>query len=144
MKLWLSQHKAIFAICAAVVFVYGVLFALGITCPIKYLTGFSCPGCGMSRASWAMLRLDFSAAAYYHPLCFALPPVALGLIYTYAHKHTRMFQILLWGFVGAMIVVYLWRLFFTESTVVVAVPQDGWIFRSVREVIRAILVPCFE
>ena len=144
MKSRLNRYTAFLGVCAVIVSVYGVLFALGITCPIKYLLGISCPGCGMSRAVWALLRLDFAAAAYYHPLCFALPFVAAGLIYTYIRKQTRLFQILLWGFVGVMIVVYLGRLFFTESRVVVAVPQDGWIFRTARKVIHAILAPCSE
>ena len=144
MKPWLNRYTAFLGVCASIASVYGVLFALGITCPIKHLTGISCPGCGMSRAVWALLRLDFAAAAYYHPLCFALPLVAAGLICSYIRKHLHLFQILLWGFVCAMIVVYLWRLLFTESPIVVAAPQDGWIFRTAREGIRTILPHGFE
>lgn len=60
-----------------VVGVYALLFALGITCPIKYVTGVSCPGCGMTRACLAMLRLDPGAALHYHPLVW-LPPIVLA------------------------------------------------------------------
>lgn len=35
---------------AVVVLLYLVLEGFGITCPIKFLTGISCAGCGMSRA----------------------------------------------------------------------------------------------
>lgn len=35
---------------AVVVLLYLILEGFGITCPIKFLTGISCAGCGMSRA----------------------------------------------------------------------------------------------
>ncbi len=132
MKHWYCEHKALIRACAAVVAVYAVLFALGITCPIKYVTGISCPGCGMSRATWAMLRLDLAAAVYYHPLCFAMPPVALGMIYTYATHRRRAFSALLFGTAGAMIAVYLYRLIFLEQGVVVAELESGLISRAIR------------
>ena len=40
----------------AVALFYGALQLAGITCPIKYITGISCPGCGMTRA-WLSLIL---------------------------------------------------------------------------------------
>ena len=40
----------------------------GIGCPIRWFTGISCPGCGMSRAFISLLRLDFAAAFRYHPM----------------------------------------------------------------------------
>ena len=132
MKHWFRRHKAFLSSCAAVIAVYAGLFALGITCPIKYVTGNSCPGCGMSRATWAMLRLDFAAAVYYHPLCFAIPPVAIGMMYTYATHRRRAFSAILFGMAGAMIAVYLYRLFFLEQGVVVADLGSGLIARAIR------------
>ncbi|MDE7047571.1 MAG: DUF2752 domain-containing protein, partial [Lachnospiraceae bacterium] len=35
---------------AAVLMVYGLFTVLGIGCPIKFITGISCMGCGMTRA----------------------------------------------------------------------------------------------
>ncbi len=66
------------AAAAVIIGTYGALFLLGITCPIKFLTGVSCPGCGMTRAWLALLRLDFFSALAFHPL-FWLPPLALGM-----------------------------------------------------------------
>ena len=43
----------------AVAGLYAVMEAVGITCPIKFLTGISCMGCGMSRAWMAVLRHVF-------------------------------------------------------------------------------------
>ena len=64
---------------AAVVLLYLVLEGFGITCPIKFLTGISCAGCGMSRAWIAVFHLDFARAFYFHPLFFT-PPVILLVI----------------------------------------------------------------
>ncbi len=50
-------------------------------CPMAGLLGIPCPGCGLSRATLAALRGDFSEAYHYHPLVFVLVPVcglALG------------------------------------------------------------------
>ena len=34
---------------AAVVVLYVILESFGVTCPIKYITGISCAGCGCTR-----------------------------------------------------------------------------------------------
>ena len=139
MRHWYRKHKAYIGVCAAVVAVFALLFALGISCPIKYVTGVSCPGCGMSRATWAILRLDFSAAVYYHPLCFAMPLVAAGLIFTHATRRHRAFSAILFGIAAAMIAVYLYRLHFLEQDVVVADVGSGLVARIFRT-----LRKCFE
>ncbi|MEV6931312.1 DUF2752 domain-containing protein [Dactylosporangium sp. NPDC051485] len=47
------------------------------TCIVKLLTGFDCPGCGGTRASWYLLHGDIPAAAHHHaPLVFAAPFLA--------------------------------------------------------------------
>lgn len=51
---------------AVVVLLYLVLEGFGITCPIKFLTGISCAGCGMSRAWIAVFHLDLARAFYFH------------------------------------------------------------------------------
>jgi hypothetical protein len=49
-------------------------------CPFKMLTGFPCPGCGMTRACWCLLKLDFAGAFYYHPLSFLLASVVIFVV----------------------------------------------------------------
>lgn len=51
---------------AVVVLLYLILEGFGITCPIKFLTGISCAGCGMSRAWIAVFYLYFARAFYFH------------------------------------------------------------------------------
>lgn len=60
------------------------LFLTG--CPVHRLTGLPCPGCGMSRALFCLVKLDFAGAWYYHPLVFFLPLPLLYLIHRRAWK----------------------------------------------------------
>lgn len=53
--------------------VWLALYLLDIGCVFRLLTGIPCPGCGMTRAWLAALRLDFAAAFAYHPLFWAVP-----------------------------------------------------------------------
>lgn len=40
-------------------------------CPLVVLTGFPCPGCGLTRAGFAVLSLDFADAWRIHPFIYA-------------------------------------------------------------------------
>lgn len=55
-------------------------------CPIYRLTGIPCPGCGMTRALFRLLFLDFAGAWYYHPLVFVIPPAILYLVHRKAWR----------------------------------------------------------
>lgn len=52
-----------------------VLYLIGVGCPIKFMTGISCPGCGMTRAWLELARGHLAAAFAYHPLFWAVPLV---------------------------------------------------------------------
>ncbi len=52
-----------------------ILF-LDLGCIFRKVTGIPCPGCGMTRAHLAALRLDFQSAFFYHPLWFLPIPLA--------------------------------------------------------------------
>jgi hypothetical protein len=57
------------------------LLALVGGCPIRALFGIPCPGCGLSRAWWEAIRLNFSAAFRYHPLWLPAPFLLLYAIH---------------------------------------------------------------
>jgi len=64
--------------------VLALLFLLFVyKCPFSYFLHIPCPGCGVTRAHLAALRLDFKAAFAYHPLFFTVAPTVL---YT-AHRN---------------------------------------------------------
>ena len=67
--------------CIGVLFIaWLALYLLDIGCVFRLMTGIPCPGCGMTRAWLAALRLDFAAAIAYHPL-FWVVPIAFALAF---------------------------------------------------------------
>ena len=44
-------------------------------CPMAGVLGIPCPGCGLTRATLALLRGDFRSALSLHPLVFVLAPL---------------------------------------------------------------------
>lgn len=72
-KTFLSKTKTL---CAVILSYHLLTWFTG--CPFRFFFGISCPGCGMTRALLAALRLDFAAAFSYHPLFFLLPFFLLG------------------------------------------------------------------
>lgn len=50
---------------------------LGINCIILYLTKIPCPGCGITRACLAALRLEFAQAFSYNPMFWSVPVLFL-------------------------------------------------------------------
>lgn len=111
-----------------IIFIYGSLQIFGITCPIKFITGVSCPGCGMTRAYLSLLKLDFKSAYYYHPL-FILP--AFGLIIyifrgKFSKKSLRGLEIF---FVLVFLTVYVFRMMDPRDSIVVFRPYESIFYR---------------
>lgn len=50
-----------------------------IPCMFNRLTGWKCPGCGVTRMCMALLQWNWKAAFYYHPMLFVQLPF-LGMI----------------------------------------------------------------
>jgi hypothetical protein len=58
-------------------------------CPSAALLGLPCPGCGLTRATVALLHGDFAAALRFHPLVFVLTPAYVGLLGAMAFGYVR-------------------------------------------------------
>ena len=116
---------------AAVVVLYVVLENLGITCPIKFFTGISCAGCGMSRAWLSVLRLDMAGAFRYHPLFF-LPPVVLVVILLKSKINIKVYKIFMFTIVAAFGIVYRYRMIWGKGDIVVFKPKDSIIWRIIK------------
>lgn len=70
---------------ALLVFALGGAGALAVLldaplCPSAALLGIPCPGCGLTRATLALLRGDVGGAFHFHPLVFVLSPLFIGLL----------------------------------------------------------------
>jgi len=93
------------------------LSALRIQCPFLQVTGHPCPGCGLTRATFAMFRGDWKSMLRFHPFApvFAVfwVVVILGLICPRAVREKvlaqvdRLERITRWPLiVGAGLLVY--------------------------------------
>ena len=73
------------------IFIFFLLFAyliwilitdIKLPCMIYQLTGYQCPGCGLTRMCLALAKLDFKGAFYYNPYIFStLPLFILCIVY---------------------------------------------------------------
>ena len=116
----------------AVVVLYVILESFGVTCPIKYITGISCAGCGMSRAWIALLHFNIHEAFMYHPLFF-LPPVVVIFMLLKYKINIRFYKRVMFTRAGAFVIVYLYRMFIGTGDIVVFEPQNNILFRIIRK-----------
>jgi hypothetical protein len=68
--------------CAVLVLSSGVL-----VCPLAVIAHQPCPACGLTRASLALLTLDFKTAAALHPLVFVVVPLLGAWAASAAHAY---------------------------------------------------------
>ena len=112
---------------------YLALGYIGVGCPIKYHTGVSCLGCGMTRAWISVLTLRFDEAFSYHPL-WPLPLICLILFYfkkRLDHFNVWLFRAVNIVFIVAFVIVYIRRLADPLDTIVVFEPKNGFIYRII-------------
>lgn len=59
---------------------YGIFLhftGIGLVCPVNFVTGWKCPGCGVTHMCLALMRLDFRAAYMANPALFLLSPLLM-------------------------------------------------------------------
>lgn len=94
-------------------------FSFGWICPVLFLTGIPCPGCGMTRALSALLAFDFPASFYWHPMLITTLICLFAAAWFVWKKNRKGLVRLAWIWAWSMILVWLVRLFFVFG------PQ-GW------------------
>ncbi len=127
----LKALKEEIAALAVIAVSYMILQGLGISCPIKFVTGISCAGCGMTRA-WKALLLhgDFRQAFYYHPL-FLLP---VGFLALYLFKNginPKVYKFFIFTICILFVIVYIYRIFNGNDTVVSVNIRDGLLYKLI-------------
>ncbi len=61
-----------------------------IPCPIHAITGFKCPGCGVTRMFLALMRLDFKSAFDSNPFVLVtLPYLIFAVVYEFFLPHNN-------------------------------------------------------
>jgi hypothetical protein len=110
-----------------------ILYVLHIGCPIRFATGISCPGCGMTRAVLSALRLDFNAAFYYHPLFF-LTPVMYCFFLLEDYINPRLYKAFWIIIIILFCFAYFYRLIHGQNNVVVIDINHGIVLKSVYKI----------
>lgn len=83
---------------------------LGIPCPFRTITGWLCPGCGITHMLIALIHLDFHTAYLENPfLLLTLPFLIVEILYQRYLQLTKQVnpqwnQVLLWLYVIALII----------------------------------------
>ena len=118
-----NERKELICAATAVVVLYTAMESIGITCPIKFITGISCAGCGMSRAWMAFLHLDIAKAFAYHPL-FWLVPIAVIVLLCKSKINIKIYKIIIFTIIIMFAIVYICRLIWSGDDVVVFEPEN--------------------
>ena len=56
-------------------------FHIGIPCLFYKITNLKCPGCGITRMLFSIIKLDFKSAFFYNPVVFILLPILAFYIF---------------------------------------------------------------
>ena len=79
-----------------IILIMGILYGLfvmhtgiGIPCIINLITGYKCPGCGVSRMCIALMRLDVNSAYNYNKVLFLLLPILLAVFTYQLYRYIR-------------------------------------------------------
>ena len=118
-----EKYREVLCLLLCIVAYFVITSLFDITCIIKYISGISCPGCGMTRAAKSLILLDFSKAFYYHPLVFCLLPIAA--IFFVIRKNKKAKNVFIYIVAAIFFLVYFYRLFFTDTSIVVADISSG-------------------
>lgn len=115
MKILLKDIKSVrWAI--MIIIAYFALFRKFIytICPVVLMTGYPCPGCGLTRAALRLLHFDFTGAWEMHPFIYVIGVLALFFClnrYILNGKYTKQLKAFVVITAIAMIIFYIWRMF---------------------------------
>ena len=120
----LFQDFLLFASLYLLVIIFRYFFETG--CPIRFITGIPCLGCGMTRALTAILRFDFYQAFQYHPLIFLMPIFIFR--YAYLKLKCKSINRLIYIMSALFIITYIVRVA-TKNPVVDISFKDSLIYK---------------
>jgi len=115
-----------------------IMYITDIGCPIKFLTGISCPSCGISRSYMSLLRGDIGKAFYYHAF---FPVIIPGVLYLMYGKRPyfgskRKEKVILGVFLISYIVYYLVRILIFHTSFLSLDIKSGIMLQFITEVLK--------
>ena len=118
--------------CAAMACAAAVLSVTHVGCPIKFFTGVSCPGCGMTRAWLSLIHGDAQQALRYHPLFWAVP-VIMALLVVDPGAKSGWARATVLTIAAAFVAVWLLRLNSPHDALILAGAHHGPDYISVEQ-----------
>ena len=95
-----------------IAYYYLVNHFIGYACPSAVLTGFPCPGCGLTRAALLMLKGDFTESLRMNPMLLFIPAYIILAVC----KKKRAADIYLICIIILSFIVFGWRMFHSFGT----------------------------
>lgn len=130
------KNNGILSIFFGFIILVFLLYIFDIGCPIRYMTGISCPGCGMTRAVDSLIHCDIKMAFHYHPLIFFLP--IIGIVFFFKDKiYTNIFNVIIIIFIIIFIAVYIIRLIDPNNNVVYIDFKHSFIYKIISKILKA-------
>lgn len=121
---FLKRNRDMFTVLLCLL-LYCILSAyIYIPCPVFWLTGVSCPGCGITRSLLSILRLDFVSAISYNPSIFWIIAITPVLMILYCKKQIKPMRMLILITAVIMIIVYMIRFLILHDPFLVFSPQN--------------------
>lgn len=100
---------------AAAIAVYTVVVNLVFHafCPMVIVTGFPCPGCGMTRALWYLATGRVGLSVQMHPM--GIPAACIFLYFLWNRyvlgRDAKGIRLLIGAFLILLLVLYVWRMY---------------------------------
>ncbi|MBR3249075.1 MAG: DUF2752 domain-containing protein [Clostridia bacterium] len=103
-----KKIQRIILIAIASVFAIAIFkYKIGIPCIFNKITGFYCAGCGITRAIYSLIKLDFYQAFRYNMLVIILLPFGLVyLVYKYLLKGKKEIPNIIWYFLVGLSILF--------------------------------------
>lgn len=96
MRISYLKQKLVLTSCYLCILV--ILNYYNVPCIFQLLFSIPCPGCGMTHAVLAAIRLDFISAFQYHPMFWSLPLLYLYFLLDVSmFRHKRVNKMVLWS-----------------------------------------------
>lgn len=111
-----------------IITIYGFFILLKRGCPIKYWTGISCAGCGMTRAWKSLLMGNIQEAFSYHPLLL-LPAFLFIIILLRKKIPTRILHGIMAVVVVLFLGVYIIRMLNPNDIIIVLDVKQGALYQ---------------
>lgn len=123
-----NQISRLMPLLISIIAIYFVFHLVGIGCPILFLTGIPCAGCGMTRAWASVLHGHFHRAFYYHPLYWTVP--LMGILFLRYRKLPKKVAKGILIFMGVVyIIVYFIRLLTPGCSIVAIDISEGFMIK---------------